>query len=474
MVSTGIAKANFIFATTSGAKSAATDKTSNSSGTSFEEHMSKVEQSSTSNSNKTDSKTNTKDASFNEKINEVVQKAKSNSKANKTDKIDEEDEIPKDCNGEEINWIKISEMFVTFGKMADQMKDQLQEYLGVSKEELNDILNSLGFNDSDLMNENGLKELFAQFTQTGDAMGLLTNQEISDKLSQATDFMNQLKNEFEQEFGLSDKEFNDFINKIENSEIKTMLDETKIDSDEVIKNPAEAENTADGIKNTSEVEGENEISSNEKTTSQETASSSESVNSADVKTSSGNTAKDGSSNAGNGMNNNNASDFTQTMINNIMNAVEDNLTEPEEVNVIRQIIDGVQFQSNKTIDSLEIQLSPEHLGKVNIQVAVKDGVMTASISAETEAAKRAMENQLTLLKDNLNNQGLKIDAVEITVASHGFEQNMNQSNEKNQNEKANHRAISKADLAAINGEVLEDSANEQNIQEDGNTVNYIA
>ena len=39
--------------------------------------------------------------------------------------------------------------------------------------------------------------------------------------------------------------------------------------------------------------------------------------------------------------------------------------------------------------------------------------------------KAALENQLTALKEQFNNQGIKVEAVEITVQSHGFESEQN-------------------------------------------------
>ena len=92
---------------------------------------------------------------------------------------------------------------------------------------------------------------------------------------------------------------------------------------------------------------------------------------------------------------------------------------PEEI--VRQIIDAVKVNVNRTSTEMELQLHPESLGKVNLVVAAKDGIITAQIAAQDEAVKNVIENQLVMLKESFEQQGLKVEAVAVTVQSHGFE-----------------------------------------------------
>ena len=50
---------------------------------------------------------------------------------------------------------------------------------------------------------------------------------------------------------------------------------------------------------------------------------------------------------------------------------------------------------------LEMSLNPESLGKVNLNITSKDGVMTAQITTQNEVSKEALESQLQILKDNI-------------------------------------------------------------------------
>ena len=43
---------------------------------------------------------------------------------------------------------------------------------------------------------------------------------------------------------------------------------------------------------------------------------------------------------------------------------------------------------------MEIQLNPENLGKINLTVVAKDGMITAQLTAQNEAVKNAIENQI--------------------------------------------------------------------------------
>lgn len=70
---------------------------------------------------------------------------------------------------------------------------------------------------------------------------------------------------------------------------------------------------------------------------------------------------------------------------------------------------------------MEMQLNPENLGKVYVNISSKEGVIHAQLAASNEAVRAALETQVADLRQNLNQAGVKVDAVEVTVASHEFE-----------------------------------------------------
>ncbi len=94
--------------------------------------------------------------------------------------------------------------------------------------------------------------------------------------------------------------------------------------------------------------------------------------------------------------------------------------------IIDQIADYVKIHSSEKLTSMEIELNPASLGSVNLHVSSKGGVISAQLYAQDEAVRAALESQIAALKESLEAQGMKVDAIEITEHSHQLEQNLDQ------------------------------------------------
>ena len=94
--------------------------------------------------------------------------------------------------------------------------------------------------------------------------------------------------------------------------------------------------------------------------------------------------------------------------------------------IIDQIADYVKIHSSEKLTSMEIALNPASLGSVNLHVSSKGGVISAQLYAQDEAVRVALESQVAALKESLEAQGMKVDAIEITEHSHQLEQNLDQ------------------------------------------------
>lgn len=88
--------------------------------------------------------------------------------------------------------------------------------------------------------------------------------------------------------------------------------------------------------------------------------------------------------------------------------------------IVRQVVDQIKLNLSKDVTSMTVQLNPEQLGKVQIHVSTKDGVMQAQIIAENEAAKNAVESGIAVLKEAFENQDLKVDAIEVMVGTQDY------------------------------------------------------
>ncbi len=89
-------------------------------------------------------------------------------------------------------------------------------------------------------------------------------------------------------------------------------------------------------------------------------------------------------------------------------------------NIVEQVVNHVRIRILPQTTSMELQLNPESLGRVNLNVTSQNGMATATLTVQNQVAKEALESQLTVLRENLESQGLKVDAVEVNVSEFGF------------------------------------------------------
>ena len=95
-----------------------------------------------------------------------------------------------------------------------------------------------------------------------------------------------------------------------------------------------------------------------------------------------------------------------------------NIKEMREI--VNQIIDKIKVNINKDSTTMKLNLNPEHLGKVELAVTSKAGVMTAEFVVENKTAKEAIEKGLPALIEKFEEQGLKVEAVEVSIPDYDF------------------------------------------------------
>lgn len=173
------------------------------------------------------------------------------------------------------------------------------------------------------------------------------------------------------------------------------------------------------------------------------------------------------------------------IVTNLQNAVTDAIntskaqettfdTKVEGADVVRQIVEEIKLNNIKEVSSMEIKLNPENLGKVHIAVESKNGVMQAKIIAETEAAQKAIVAGIEVLKENFNNNELKVDSIEVLIAPHSFFED-GQDSTFEQNDNRNSNSADKTRSLGVDGmleDVPADSAEEMLKETIKNTVSY--
>ena len=150
--------------------------------------------------------------------------------------------------------------------------------------------------------------------------------------------------------------------------------------------------------------------------------------------------------------------------------------------LFRQVSQMTRVLVGQAESSIEMQLNPANLGKVYLQVVSREGVITAQLAAQNEAVKEALESQLVVLKENMNQQGLKVEAIEVTIASHEFERNLeeNQHNAAKEQQEAETRQQGRRNLNLGSLDELEGLMTEEEnlaakmMSEQGNSMDVTA
>lgn len=336
--------------------------------------------------------------------------------------------------------------------ILNQVAEAVKELLGISDEELNQMLEQLGITNLQLIQPETLQNLVLMANSEQDAVVLLTDAELLNTVNELTAQVEQIL----QEAGITTEELlmafedSDFAGMIEDA--LNQLAETEEDEQEEVSTMVE-----------------NEISVSSEENTEEAAT----VRIEDKNTE--NSAKDRNTDDSTEVDN-----FTEQFVNNLQKAAQEigEITGQKDIvqmvrEVADQILEKIKVSVTAETTSLEIVLTPEELGKVNLTVSADaDGTMKAKFVTENELAREAIERNLVQFKEMLQEQGLKVDTIEVTVGNFEFDKN-GQANESSQEEQKN------GNRRFINEEEL--SQNEDNDQlakilmEGGeSTVNYMA
>jgi flagellar hook-length control protein FliK len=157
-------------------------------------------------------------------------------------------------------------------------------------------------------------------------------------------------------------------------------------------------------------------------------------------------------------------------------------TDVDTLDIIEQIAENAKIILQNDSTTMEMQLNPENLGRIYLNVSAKEGSVNAQIAAENNAVKEALEMQLATLREHLNQAGVKVDAIEVTVESHAFERNLEQGAHQQEEEgrrqeeqTSGRRNIRLDSLDELSGLMTEEEALAAQIMKDnGNSVDLTA
>lgn len=345
----------------------------------------------------------------------------------------------------------------TVKEVCEDIKDAIKEEFDVSDEDIKVAMELLGLTALDLLSTAKVAELIEQLTGT-DALTLITNEDMMQSFNNIINVVDEANADIAGMLGVKTEEAGIVLGQNDIAPVVNSEDTAKQDN---VKE-SDAENADDNI---------NQTVDNQESLSEVLAKK--------ITTESDGKAKNNMSESNEANNKVTYADVADNMISNITDTFADIITEDistvKEADIVNQVIDSVKLMASRELTSMEVMLNPEHLGSVHITVTARNGIVSAQIAAQNEQVKTALENQMVTLREQFESQGLKVDAVEITVMAHSFEagQNFGQSeSERKQGESKVHR---KLDLSSFDDELEEDlESTAPAPKAEGSSVEYLA
>lgn len=160
--------------------------------------------------------------------------------------------------------------------------------------------------------------------------------------------------------------------------------------------------------------------------------------------------------------------------------VQPKYTSVNTTDIIRQIVDQISIAKTTGESVIEMQLNPENLGKLYINVTERNSEITARIAVSNETVKNALESQMAVLRENLQDANIRVNDVEITIATHEFERNLEQNagneNGRQDGQQFTHQSSSNGGSRAGHNEAASDEAGlaAQIMRDNGNSVDFMA
>lgn len=370
-------------------------------------------------------------------------------------------------------------------ELLKKIMDMISDILSVKADELKKMMEQMGITMLDLLQPAVLQQLVVMANGGGDISALLTDETMASEL---TDILQQTDTIL-QEAGMTVEEITAQLSKDASAEVPVHLQPGQ--SAEV---PAEMSGEelnaefAAALQQAEKAVPENSeknialADSNEETAVKTTT---ESFHIEAVREIS---AGDSSTDSGGMMQDKEPDSAVQTVqAEQFMNLVSNAAAETDRVSfqelnpvqqireIADQILEKIRIVVSQDTTSMEITLNPESLGRVSLSIISKEGAMTAQFTAQTQIAREAIESQMVVLRENLENQGLKVEAIEVNVSDFEFGQSSGTGSQEQQNNPGGRRRnINLGEESAYDTLTEAEAIYADLMQQSGNSVDFTA
>lgn len=360
----------------------------------------------------------------------------------------------------------------TVGRIADE--------LGISEEDVLRAMEVLGLTAVELLQPENLTVVVLQASGENDPMALVTNAGLSDALKNLNQFVSDIRNELQAAFHISEEQLGDLLDQVQ----------TENGAEEIVA----AANEPVVSENVPQIVVEDLTDGKEPGQLRESNTATEDSLNPETFTDSITVTEDKpAEDAGKEMEQetkgeHDAQNQTPVLQNPVQSAQVQGAGQAEAVpfamqqtrEIMNQILDYMRIQIKPEMTQLEMQLHPESLGNVNVHIASKEGVITAQFTAQNETVRAALESQIVQLRETFAEQGVKVEAIEVSVQANGFRQEYEGSRERENtaegDRKKSARRINLSNPELFSEEVLseEEQLTVSMMEANGNTVDYTA
>lgn len=368
-----------------------------------------------------------------------------------------------DVKAEDSDAKDLEKVQEVLGTIVQNLIGQITDTFSVSEEELQGVMDELGMTETDLMDPVQLNELLMAVSGAEDSFALLTDEELYGNVKSILDLQKDLTGQAQEELQLTPEKWQDAVTKVVTEEpvITVEVEDHATDAAERSQSDVELP--------TVEQEPEEKIQAPVQNTQEEKTKDSGNRHESQTTGQQGNLLLQNlkEENFLSGLQQASQTEGTQT-------------TDTQDI--MRQIMDYMKVSVKADSSDLEMQLHPQSLGTLHVQVASKNGVVTANFITQNETVKAALESQMVQLKESFAEQGVKVEAIEVTVQTHSFEQNLEQGR-GNQSDQESEAGVSRRRTRRINLNTAfaedEPQTEEDRIAADimsanGNTVDFTA
>lgn len=317
---------------------------------------------------------------------------------------------------------ELTEAMVLLQTAIQDVKNYLQQELGLTSEELTSLMDELGMSEEDLLSSVKLSELLVAAGGGEDMASLITNEGLYQKLLDARSFLEETMSNVSEESDLSEEELAQILRSMKEAGQSIETVEEPEETIEIAKNVVKSSDTVTNVDNSAVKAQTITID-----TSKEDASSKRDMN------------QSGNESAMNQAQTTFTQNLTLEQTQRLAETENSSFSLYDSEDIMNQITEYLEVNVKADTTELMLQLNPESLGTLQIHISAKEGIMTAQIAAQNEAVKSIIEGQLIQLQNNFEQQNIKVEAIEVSVQTNAFNENLDNSERDNaqENEKKN-------------------------------------